>query len=86
MKVCSPKTVGKILDVDRSTAYRWMKSGVLPAFELQPGIWRCYEEALQRFIRKKAEKMTGKREPNPNETSSSAAERFDLSVIRASDR
>jgi excisionase family DNA binding protein len=80
MNVCSPKTVAKILDVDRSTAYRWMRNGVLPAFELQPGQWRYYEEALERFIRNKARKMTRKEEPAPTETNWPSAERFNCQL------
>ena len=30
-----------------------MKSGKLPAFEMLPGQWRCSEEALNRFMKKK---------------------------------
>jgi Helix-turn-helix domain len=52
-KYLSPRSVAIILDVNRSTAYRWMRSGVLPAFELVAGQWRCSEAALTRFLRKK---------------------------------
>lgn len=56
MKWLSPKTVAGILDVDRSTAYRMMRDGRLPGFELFPGNWRVSEEALTKFVRKKERK------------------------------
>jgi len=48
--------VAKILDVHRSTAMRWMKAGILPGFELLPGEWRVYEEALMKFVKERERK------------------------------
>jgi len=59
LKYLSPKSVAQNLDVNRTTAMRWMKSGKLPAFEMLPGQWRCSEEALNRFMRKKEKGGTG---------------------------
>jgi Helix-turn-helix domain len=88
MKLCSPKTVAKTCDVDRSTAYRWMRNGVLPAFELLPGQWRCYEDALQRFIRKKARKTTGREDRDLSDGDAMPAKRsnFRLSAHQADNK
>ena len=56
MKLLKPKTVATILDVHRTTAMRWMKVGTLPGFELLPGEWRIYEEALMKFVKGKQSK------------------------------
>ena len=56
MKLLKPKTVATILDVHRTTASRMMKNGVLPGFELLPGEWRVYEEALVKFVKGKQSK------------------------------
>jgi excisionase family DNA binding protein len=49
----SPSSVAKALDIHRTTAMRLMKNGVLPAFELYPSQWRCSEQALERYLRKR---------------------------------
>jgi len=56
VKWLSPKSVAEILDVDRSTAYRMMRDGRLPGFELQPGMWRVSEDAMIKLVRKKERK------------------------------
>jgi predicted site-specific integrase-resolvase len=62
-KYFAPRTVAQIIDVSRWTAMRLMKSGRLPAFEMLPGQWRCSEEALSRFLKKKEKESNEQNRP-----------------------
>jgi len=53
VKLLSPKSVAEALDINRRVAYRMMKDGRLPAFQLMKGKWRTYESALEKFVREK---------------------------------
>lgn len=46
----TPSDIAEILNVDRQSVYRWIKSGRMPGFKFG-GIYRVTQEDLEDFLR-----------------------------------
>lgn len=65
LKFVSPREAGRLLGVETSTIYAWIRTGHLPAFRLPSGYFRIREADLQAFLmpakpkKKKGERKHG---------------------------
>lgn len=50
LKFVSPREAGRLLGVETSTIYAWIRTGHLPAFRLPSGYFRIREADLQAFL------------------------------------
>ena len=50
LKFVSPREAGRLLGVETSTIYAWIRIGHLPAFRLPSGYFRIREADLQAFL------------------------------------
>ena len=50
LKFVSPREAGRLLGVETSTIYVWIRTGRLPAFKLPSGYFRIREADLQSFL------------------------------------
>lgn len=51
IKFVSPREAGRLLGVETSTIYAWIRTGRLPAYRLPSGYFRIREVDVQAFLK-----------------------------------